>query len=151
MVDEKVRWGYPELQIVSLMREAKIGDDHEAIYVGGIILHHIRNSKDIIPKITEHQGLAFASRSLVSLGFFREYISNPKFYLEVGIAEFAAEGKYAVASHMEGWTDYLHDRFKVKIKKQRGIKIPVFYETSRYHKSFPDNGICKRPGFLSGN
>ena len=148
----------PKSQLISMMEESKIGDAKESKYVGELIWGHMKNIKDILPKITKHVGLQFASRCLVSLGFFKDYMQHLRdthgapplsFYMNAGQIEFISLGEMSLANNMGDWTSYLNERFRVKTEQSEGIAIPTTYETSKYHRSFPGIRGWNLPGFLS--
>lgn len=148
---------YPRERLQSIMMEATFtSDTNEACYIANMVLYHIRE-KDIVPKVTEHSGLPLASRCLVSLGFFRAHMEfltkhrgypSPNFYLEVGRDTFISEGKRDVGNHIKNWTDFLDKRFESKIEKKGGIEVPIFYETTSFHKAYDDPRTWKGEGFL---
>ncbi|MBI2632033.1 hypothetical protein HYW75_03450 [Candidatus Pacearchaeota archaeon] len=69
-------WKYPYEQIMAITLQAKFADDEEAITVTGFIKTHMRNPKNLFPKVCEYEGLALASRCLISLGFFKEHMEK---------------------------------------------------------------------------
>jgi len=160
MVEKELIMNYPRERIVALMHEASFKKhDSEAIYVGNIVYGPIR-SKDIIPMVTEHQGLQLAARGIVGIGFFREYMEHlnqyrgyPKveFYMGVCKKELKIHGKEDIADNMENWTNHLHTIFQPSLEVQEEIIQSKGYETCRYHKTFSDPRQWKRPGFLSDN
>jgi hypothetical protein len=117
---EEVLGKYPRDQLLNMLFEAGIGKDEEVYYVSNIILSHLRNTSDILPLVTEHQGLNLASRSLVSLGFFPAYLEHlnrfhgfpkPGFYFEVCKSEFFKAGKIDLSLHLRDWIYYFNNRF----------------------------------------
>jgi hypothetical protein len=137
----------PKDYILSFCANSNIGNFREAEEVVDIIFHHLRNTKDIIPAVTEHQGLQLANRGLVSLSFFRDYMLHlhnrygypkPDFYIEKSKIEYEGAGKDYLSMHFESWIDFLQETFKPKLKKlkDRGIMAGLVYKTSKFHKSY---------------
>jgi hypothetical protein len=117
-----VIWRYPKEQVLALAAQARFASLDEAFCVGMIINRYMREAKDILPMITRHFGWELASRCLISLGFFREYMENrtrrynapsPDFYKERGKDAFRHEGWASIANHFEKWEGFLSDQFEL--------------------------------------
>lgn len=147
----------PKNLLVSALTESGIGDFLEVSYVANVVLSQLRNAIDIIPMVSEHQGEELAARCLVSLGFFRERMNHltdyhgdpaPKFYMAVGKKEFSRAGRFQVAGHLEDWTDFMHERFKVK-EEPKKVESAKVYEKIISRRVFPNSLAWKRTGPLS--
>lgn len=151
---------YPQAQLFSLLYEGKIGDDEEVNYISGMILHFLRNTKDIIPKITEHYGVDLAARCFISTSFFKEHLEhltkfhgNPsyKFYLELEQKEFILVGKTKLADHVKDWAGYIQERLK-KPRLPLGesnIEAIKAYEKIRFHKAYDVESVAGHRGPIS--
>ncbi len=148
---------YPEGQLQGVLFESHIGSYCEVKYVSNMIISHLRNTKDIIPTVTEHYGLGLASRCFVSLGFFKGYLNhltknhgypNPEFYFRVGQTEFVKAGKVELAEHFQPWLGFLQERFKPKDCDKDKLIPGIIYETIKEHKTYPDRRQWKAPGYL---
>ena len=152
----------PEEELTLMMLNAGIGDTLESLYVANTISDHFRNTKDIIPMITEHRGLALASRCLVSVGFFRDRLNHltnfrgnpsPGFYSRVGVSEYIRADKPELAEHFYEWTDFMYETFKKKCgefenDEKNLVQPATAYSTSVFHKAYQDQRAWKAPGKL---
>ena len=55
-MNERIIFKHPDEDLVMVFLEAGIGGTRERIYVAGLVLSHIRNTRDIIPMVSEHLG-----------------------------------------------------------------------------------------------
>lgn len=117
-----VIWRYPKEQVLALAAQAKFAEIDEAFCVGAIINKYMRETKDILPMITQHYGWELASRCLISLGFFWAYMEqrtrrfnapSPNFYKARGREAFRNEGWESIATHFDKWLEFLADQFAV--------------------------------------
>lgn len=76
--------------------------------------------KDIVPMITEHNGKELAYRCLISLGFFKEYLTkrwerfgapSPSYYRQVGIKSFKEIGRDDIGNHFGKWEGFMSEFF----------------------------------------
>ena len=147
---------YPQERIISMMYESQIGDFVESSYVAKSVICTLRSTTDIIPQITKHQGFDLASRCLVSLGFFRDYMTHltnnhgypsPDFYVLVGKKTFIQEGRKDISLHFESWMSFLHESFSKEVAKNFLIS-PSSTENQKHNVTFQDHRQWKAPGFL---
>ncbi len=117
-----VIWRYPKEQVLALAVQAKFAALEEAFCVGSIINTYMREVTDILPMITRHCGWELASRCLISLGFFKDFMErrtrrynapSPGFYKEKGKEAFRNEGWPVIADHFEKWEDFLAEQFSL--------------------------------------
>ncbi len=157
MGSKEVIINYPQERFISLMCESQIGDFEESGWVAHAVLKNLKNSSDLIPSVAFHSGFDLASKCLVCLGFFPEYMKHltdkhgypsPEFYASVGKNIFIQEGRKDISTHFENWTGFFHERFKVELKKQEGIITPIVYERVREHTVYSDHRQWKHPGQL---
>lgn len=118
-------WKYPYEQIMAITLQAKFAVDEEAITVAGFIKTHMRNPKNLFPRVSEYEGLALASRCLISLGFFREHMEKmtrtraappPSFYEESGIYPFFKCGYEKLSNNFCNWEEFLQNEFAISIR-----------------------------------
>ncbi|MDP1728638.1 MAG: hypothetical protein Q8L27_00355 [archaeon] len=151
MVDKEIITNYPRERLIAMMHEATFPkQDSEAIYVGGVIFSY-RRTTDILPDILnpKHNDKELANRGLLAVGFFREKLihrykdhGGPSIEYFMGITRkrLMEIGQTNVGENTENWADYLHNNFQIKQEPvEKGI-VPVHgYETSRFHKTFPNS------------
>ncbi len=113
-------WRYPKEQVLALAAQAKFAHLEEAFCVGNMINRHMRETSDLLPMITRHQGWELASRCLVCLSFFGSYLAqrarrhnapSPDFYKQKGKEAFRSEGWSIIAEHFEQWEGFLGEQF----------------------------------------
>lgn len=143
--------------LLFLMFDAKIGDDYEAHYVYDVVWNNLSNNEYIIPQLVKHQGKELADRGLISIGFFREYLSHltnqhgypsKEFFAKKCKEEYFSVGQKDLSNHFDDWTDYLHEKFKPKADDTSKLKAASVYDRLLFHKCYPDQRQWKMPGFL---
>jgi len=106
----------PEQQLIILFSKADFCSEQERIYVVRIVKDRL-SDLDILPQVTEHQGIHLASKCLISLGLFEGHMwhrtnrygaPSPEFYRQVGKAQFERCGQLEVARNFDDWTDYIN-------------------------------------------
>ena len=115
-----VIWRYPKEQVLAMAAQARFAQIDEAFCVGAIINRYMRETKDILPMVTQHYGWELASRCLISLGFFGAYMEqrtrrynapSPNFYKARGKEAFRSEGWDSIAKNFEKWLELLAEQF----------------------------------------
>jgi hypothetical protein len=109
-----------EQQITLLFSQADFCHSFdERVYVARVFKKRIEDL-DILPLVTEHQGLQLASKCLVSLSLFEGYMwhrtnrhgaPSPDFYRQVGKSQFERFGRADVARDFDDWTVYIKSIF----------------------------------------
>lgn len=114
-------WCYPAEQVISMMLEPKFAGLDEGLYVGRTVNRYMHYPKDVLPLVSEHQGLALAERCLIGLGFFWDRIAqmrercgapSPQYYMRVGQREFRRNGFPTLAENMPKWQEFLYYQFR---------------------------------------
>lgn len=104
-------------QLIILFSQADFSTLQEAFLVASIFRTYGTRS-DVLPLVTEHQGVALAGRCLVSLSLFPErmdfrrerYAAPPKdFYRVAGIKAFSNLGRTDIAENFDKWTGYVRE------------------------------------------
>lgn len=107
------------LYLVCLTSKFASSDD-ECYRVAMTVHQYFSKPKLILPMLSEDQGLAFATKTLIALSFFAKSLEHrwkhhgaptPAFYRKISKATFATHGQEDIAAHHEQWEGFLGELF----------------------------------------
>ena len=100
---------------------SKFASSDEECHRIAITIHQYFNKpKFILPMLTEDQGLAFASKTLIALSFHSKAMEHrwkhhgaptPAFYRKISKATYESAGQSDIADHHEQWELFLGELF----------------------------------------